>query len=285
MSASSGLVFVDPLPVEDVGDFYRHEYREQYKQAHVPRLTHIYRAGRVAFERYRRLAPFLGGRRRVLDAGAGGGEWLYLLQSRNHDVMGIEPHVGYARFATETYGLEIHNQLFAEVDLPSASFDAVTLFHVLEHLQDPVAELRSLASHLKPDGRFVLEVPNILFRGMSYRTKWHKGHLFGFDLRTLRWTAEAAGLVAEELYETEEGANLFGVFRKGHAAPDIPSDYPRKVWNELQSARSRYYFSPVPYTKPLWKWNRRRQEKRSVVGFTYSRDLLDHLYGTQSTPA
>ena len=41
------------------------------------------------------------------------------------------------------------------------TFHIVVLFHVLEHVLDPVSFLRSLSQVLRPDGRLVIEVPNV----------------------------------------------------------------------------------------------------------------------------
>ena len=72
--------------------------------------------------------------------------------------------------------------------------DLVTLFQVLEHLSDPVEDIRSMSEFLKPDGLFVIEVPDILFPGMRIDHKWHDGHLYGFDWLTLEAVAAKAGL-------------------------------------------------------------------------------------------
>ena len=44
---------------------------------------------------------------------------------------------------------------------PAARFDLIVLHHVLEHLPDPMQTLRDCARHLAPQGRLVLEVPNL----------------------------------------------------------------------------------------------------------------------------
>ena len=52
---------------------------------------------------------------------------------------------------------------YQEAEFEKESFDLVTLFQVLEHLADPVEDIRSMSEFLKPDGLFVIEVPDILF--------------------------------------------------------------------------------------------------------------------------
>ena len=52
------------------------------------------------------------------------------------------------------------------------------MFHVLEHLENPVRDLRHLAESLRIGGKMVIEVPNILYPNMAFSNKWHPGHLF-----------------------------------------------------------------------------------------------------------
>jgi 2-polyprenyl-3-methyl-5-hydroxy-6-metoxy-1,4-benzoquinol methylase len=213
----SGFIGVDPIPIEDVSEFYKTEYRQQYKGAFTPQNRHVLRAARCAKDRYQRMKrhlPVAPKHLSTLDAGASSGEFVYLMKALGHDAEGIEPHVGYAQHAKTTLGLKVTNCTFSEFPARPAAFQLVTLFHVLEHLEFPVEDLRRLRDLLDDNGIFVIEVPNILYRGMKFSHKWHKGHLSGFTADTLRLTAAAAGLESIECGEIGDGGNLFGVFRK-----------------------------------------------------------------------
>jgi 2-polyprenyl-3-methyl-5-hydroxy-6-metoxy-1,4-benzoquinol methylase len=216
---SSGFIGVDPLPMADVEGFYKREYRQEYKGSVSPQGRHVLRAARVAKDRLRRIAeayPGLHQRRlRALDAGASSGEFVFLMSKLGHLARGIEAHQGYAEYASSRLGLDIANVAFSEFEGSGEPFDVITMFHVLEHLEFPVRELERLAAMLHPEGVFVIEVPNILYRRMRFCHKWHRGHLSGFSARTLEATALRAGLVSLVCGEVGDGGNLFGVFRRG----------------------------------------------------------------------
>lgn len=97
---------------------------------------------------------------RLLDVGAGPGKFLRaltLLQPQ-WQTMGLEPGESAATMA-RSYGLTVHTSTLAAAELAPESWDAVTLWNVLEHLPDPLAELHHIRSLLRPDGLLYLTVP------------------------------------------------------------------------------------------------------------------------------
>src|SRR5215210_3503977 len=95
-----GLVWTDPRPrEEEIVNFYTEDYRLEYKGAYQPRLKHVYRAGRGAIDRYQRIKDLLNPEHNILDIGAGGGEFVYVMRRLGFDARGIEPNRGYAAYA------------------------------------------------------------------------------------------------------------------------------------------------------------------------------------------
>lgn len=91
-----------------------------------------------------------------LDVGTGDGAALDVIGPLAASFMAVEPSMR-ERNAACARGLPVVASLD---DLQAASFDVITLFHVFEHLPDPVAELKRLKPHLRPGGRLVIEVPH-----------------------------------------------------------------------------------------------------------------------------
>ena len=158
-----GLGRIDPLPSDQaLADWYAKQYRQAYKSAVQPALRHVLRAGRNALWRWQWLRQNSTGLepdknsqpKRSLDIGSSSGEFVYLLHRLGFKAKGIEPHEGYATYARNLLGIDINNgtlQHCLSSEQPS-SLDLVSMFHVLEHLPEPVAALRSIGEKLKPDG-------------------------------------------------------------------------------------------------------------------------------------
>ncbi len=278
MSVSSGLIYVDPQPVQDLAAFYRDDYRVAYKQTFVPKAKHIHRAGEVALDRlaHSKNAPRAG--MRTLDIGAGGGEWVYLMQRLGCVASGIEPNTGYGSFAKDQYGVEVFLGMYQEANFAPGSFDLLSLFQVLEHLADPVDDLVQLSRFLKPGGLFLIEVPDILYGGMRFDHKWHEGHLYGFDRITLGAVAAQAGLRARSI-EVLPG-NLFGVFEKSEnpvEVADLESNAEQAA-AVLEQGRRRYWSRAETFTKVPRRLAKRISEKWVSSRGSSPRAILDRVY-------
>lgn len=91
---------------------------------------------------------------KVLDAGAGPGRLVRALRAAGYDARGIDPSqrsVAMSGGSVEVARIENH----AEDGL-----DAVVMWHVLEHLDDPAAALARVHGWLRPGGRLLVGVPN-----------------------------------------------------------------------------------------------------------------------------
>lgn len=97
----------------------------------------------------------------LLDVGTGIGQFLHHAQPYFTAVAGTEISESAVRIARDRYGLEIQQGQIEELRLPpDASFDNVTLFHVLEHVADPAKLVRRCHQLLRPNGILVVAVPN-----------------------------------------------------------------------------------------------------------------------------
>jgi len=279
ISIESGIVYVDPLPVEDLAKFYREEYRVSYKQTITPKPKHILRAARVCQDRLKHSGHVVKAGMRCLDIGAGGGEWVYYMTTLGCESYGIEPNNGYGTFAKDSYGVDVFLGMYQESDFPRESFDVLSLFQVLEHLADPVEDLCRMSTYLKTGGRFLIEVPDILFPGMRFDHKWHEGHLFGFDALTLEAVAAKAGLRKVSLSVLP--GNLFGVFEKtGEESLPLPdlSGHAEAVKAALRDGQARYWSLPDTYLKVPRRLRKRLAEKWSSSLESGPRAILDSVF-------
>jgi SAM-dependent methyltransferase len=202
----------DPLPAQDELDaFYAAEYRKAYKGVLVPKRKHIFRAGRLAKLRLRNLAPYLRPSASVLDIGASSGEWLYALSRAGYSACGIEANEGYAQFGRQAYGVDISIGSVFTAGWEGRRFDCVTMFHVLEHIPDPLALLRKIKPLTQPEGRLVIEVPHTHSVHQHPGKRFHYGHVIGFTPSALRFTIESAGWQLIELSVDHYSRNIWAV--------------------------------------------------------------------------
>lgn len=105
---------------------------------------------------------------RLLDVGSGPGFLLKAARERGWTPVGLDPSpfaVAQARDA----GFEAHAGMLEEVDLDEASFDALALLQVIEHVTDPRPLLAACRRLLRPGGAIVVATPNP--RSLLARTK------------------------------------------------------------------------------------------------------------------
>jgi 2-polyprenyl-3-methyl-5-hydroxy-6-metoxy-1,4-benzoquinol methylase len=216
MCTTCGLVQQSPIPSAGaLRQYYSHNYREEYKGTTVPRPKHIFRAAAAASDRLdfmgavviaqKRLHP---GKLSLIDIGAGGGEFVCLAARKGYNAVGIEPNLGYSDFARRHYGVDI--QTLQLDQLGGCHADCVTLFHVLEHLSDPLLAMATLYQVVKPSGYLFIEVPNIEQADASPANIFFKAHLFYFSQSTLI-------SIASQFFEPvsiEYKGNLRVIFRR-----------------------------------------------------------------------
>lgn len=97
----------------------------------------------------------------LLDVGCGGGVFLERMRDFGWQVTGLELAADVAQRVQRRTGIPIHVGTLPHPQLRPASFDAVTMWHVLEHVPNPRGLLRDAAELLRPRGLLVIEVPNI----------------------------------------------------------------------------------------------------------------------------
>jgi len=278
-----GLLWSDPFP-HDPRHYYEEDYRVEYKNTYTPRPKHILRAGKVALARYQKIKHLLAERKTVLDVGTGGGEFAYLLKSLGHDLHGIEPNKGYAEYSVAEYGLNLQFGFIQDGQFNNDSFDVITIWHVLEHTEDPHFVLSKLCSMLKSQGVLVVEVPNVEAICQAPKSTFHEAHLFNFNLETLRKMGEKAGLFEDSHLFSDDAGNVTMFFRK--APPDAikTEDWSiagnaNRITDIVQGHTDlKHYTSATPYLRFLHRMARTASEKNTVKGFESNKSLLDKLY-------
>lgn len=180
------MVFVNPRPDPvEIKAFYPPDFYNVTVSAE--KLLEEKRATLQA--RAKMLSTLSAGR--LLDIGCQKGEFLFWMKQHAWDVKGIE----FSDTPPNVFRMPIHYGRVETAAFEPGSFDAVTLWAVLEHVHNPIETLVQVKKLLAPHGRAFVLVPN--FRSPPARLMRHDDvprHLLMFTPSTLRQAARLAGL-------------------------------------------------------------------------------------------
>ncbi len=130
----------------------------------------------------------------ILDIGAGTGDFLIRAKKEGWIIFGSEPNTQAKKLANQK-GLDLKSDTSKFED---ATFDVITMWHVLEHvpnLQDQIKEIKRL---LKPNGYAVIAVPNF----KSYDAQYYKSFWAAYDVPRHLWHFSKTAV--QKLFEEQE---------------------------------------------------------------------------------
>lgn len=217
------LLRLEPRPtLEELRAYYPEQYWFDPGRSLASRLEEAYRrlviSDHVSFVK-RALQAAGGGP--ALDVGCGGGLFLGMLRQEGVAVAGLDFSPRAAAVAWSAQGVPALAGDLADAPLRPGVFGVVTMFHVLEHLLDPLAYLRAARGLLRPDGRLVVQTPNaacwqFLLLGEHWSGLDVPRHLVNFRPQDLEDLLDAAGFEA--------------VRRKFFSLRDNPAGLATSVW-------------------------------------------------------
>jgi len=139
---------------------------------------------------------------RLLDVGCGRGAFVELAASRGYEARGVDVQarsIDAARMRVPRASFDV---LDVERESPTGTFDIVTAFEVVEHLEHPVHVVTRLAGCLSPGGKLVISLPSIergpFFTRLSV-IDFPPHHLTMWTRRAAIRLLEAAGLTVDEV--------------------------------------------------------------------------------------
>lgn len=169
-----GLLYTMPRPSkEKIGAYYKSdEYysHQENKKGFVPRLYEAIKKINLKHKFHLASRDLPVGK--LLDIGCGVGDFLHVAENKGWQCTGVEP----SEEAREIARQRIKGDLLYSEDLnhlPDQSFDLITMWHVLEHVDDLKWQVAQLQRLIKPNGRIVIAVPNYRsYDGRFYNAYW-----------------------------------------------------------------------------------------------------------------
>ncbi|MGA2595085.1 MAG: class I SAM-dependent methyltransferase [Bryobacteraceae bacterium] len=145
----------------------------------------------------------------LLDLGCSSGGFLAAMKGPSWKLFGVEVSEPVAKRAQDRCGAEVFVGAISDAPFPPDSFDAITCFHVFEHLYEPREVLARISEWLKPGGVFYTMMPNIDSAGARiFGSYWYAlelpRHLYHFSPASLRALADRVGLEVVSLTTNRE---------------------------------------------------------------------------------
>ncbi len=195
------LIRLEPRPsLQELARYYPDEYWYAPQADAASQLEEAYRRfvlrDHVNF--VMRAVQDSGEKGLLVDVGCGGGLLLRMLRERGLPVLGLETSLPAATSAWKRNGVAVVCGDLSKSPIERGTCAAVTMFHVLEHLHDPVSYLRSARDLLVPGGRLVVQVPNAsCWQFLMFGEHWNgvdvPRHLVNYRERDLESLLEYCG--------------------------------------------------------------------------------------------
>jgi len=158
--------------------------------------------------------PHFRGSGQALDIGTGAGVYAATLKRLGWNVTGVEFDASAAHVASERMKLNIYVGSLEDAEFGAESFDFVSMFHVIEHLPDPLSTLKECFRVMNNRAKIIIRTPN--FNSLTRRVygKFWRGveaprHLFLFSPDTLVKMLERAGFHVTSITTTKGAARFY----------------------------------------------------------------------------
>ena len=191
---------------KEIGKYYQSENYISHSDTSKGFINHLYHKVRKrTLIQKRNLIEHTTGKRtgNILDVGCGTGAFLHTMKNANWNITGLEPDKTAREKALELYNLHLDTseKLYR---LPAQTFDAITMWHVLEHVHELHAYIGQLKKILKPGGNLFIAVPNYTsYDAGVYKEYWAAydvpRHLYHFSPQSMKKLLSSHGMKLEKM--------------------------------------------------------------------------------------
>ena len=203
---SCGFTFTQDVPAaSEIGRYYKSQDYISHSDTRKGLMNKLYHLGRsfMLKKKYRMVRKVTGGRN-LLDIGCGTGYFPDFMKRKGYHVAGVETDPEARAFAQKEFKVPVYSPEDFIAHEMDGKFDVITLWHVLEHLDDFNLYLDKMLEYLNPTGSLVIALPNC----DAYDARYYKKHWAGYDVprhlwhftpSTLKYLAEKHGLELKKM--------------------------------------------------------------------------------------
>lgn len=174
-----GLLYTTPQPdSESIGNYYKSDNylsHNDKKGGLIPFIYNRVKRVNIAYK-YKTATTGIAGKR-MLDFGCGVGDFISYAKEHGYTVEAADASEAARKAASEKLNQQVHTpqDIF---NMPDNSFDIITLWHVLEHIDTLKEHVEMLNRLLAPNGRLVIALPNY----RSFDAQYYGGQWAAYDL-------------------------------------------------------------------------------------------------------
>lgn len=199
--------FTQDIPTqEQIGSYYKSDNYVSHTDTQTGLVNRLYhRVRKITLKSKKNLVESVCNRKggALLDIGAGTGAFAGFMQTAGWSVTGLEPDQEARTRAQSLHQINLlsPDQLYA---LPVGSYDAITMWHVLEHVHDLHGYMDRIQQLLKPGGKLFIAVPNHTSHdALKYQQFWAAWdvprHLYHFSPASMKNLLGQHGLTLHKM--------------------------------------------------------------------------------------
>lgn len=192
-------VFITPvLNEKELEDYYlKNTFSKEIRESALPTPEGMEFRDKRAKKRFELIKYFLSEDSKNLEIGCSSGNFLKLISETSIESIGIDPSTSYVNYASKQ-NLKVINDTYPCLELENLKFDNIFIFHVIEHVANPIELLVNIKRNLKQNGKLFIELP-LLDKVLDKRKKlskkyFQKSHLHDFNSTNLEFVLNNLGL-------------------------------------------------------------------------------------------
>lgn len=216
-----GLIFtITGLEIREIEQAYNLSYYQKWDREFDSRIN-------MWANRFKRLSLYAKPGK-LLDIGCGLGEFAILAKKNGWDASVTEISKHAIDTLKDNNGIKAYHGDINKLNLENKQFDAITMWHVLEHMDNPKESLIKVHNLLKDSGLLIIEVPNadylvqLIKNLLKTKNKFssfvissgQEPHLIHFSLKSLAYLLKNTGFKIKKVHVGIYGEHQNGIIRK-----------------------------------------------------------------------